>query len=456
MEQNKLEIMKDLLIDESHSLDDLKRLVEKSKDFLKIEQQTGKIIISYEYKFTIRERIILFVIGKYFCGELGLEKEKITSSILSEELKTLQTSLSGSLGDLVNEHIFSKEESTYDINYYQIEKQLDNLNSRYILKNQTKIIKSKKQKKYVKSKSTKQINNTIVKKIKLEKQTEEQIKSLLKVEGIEYNDLHKIFNLDRDKLIILKGFRSNNIEEAHIKSTLLAFVAYKLFYNLEEINSSKLREILKDSGVEKLITLSTKLKNYSGWIIHKRGQIGCINTSYKIIHEGYREGLKLLKDILNNTSNFKLKLSKGNVRNKEIAPDLQISKENLNRNISEIARIENFDETKLRTAFDFQEDHIRIIEPIKEITRKIMQIKNLLILGFIIKKIYQKDKFNCVKLLKTSNISSDRLDLLDSNKSYKKYFSVKKPKISMSLIFAGEMKAKECLSKYLNEEEFKL
>lgn len=456
MDEKKLAIMKDILLDESHSLEDLKRLVSKSKNFLKIEQETGKIIISNEYYFTIREKIVLFIIGKYFCDELGFEKEKITSSKISEEIEISKTSLSGSLGDLVKEHIFSKEESAYDIKYYQIKKQLDILNNKYILKIQSPVVKNIKQKKKKSRNSVKQAKRVVVKEIKMEKQTKEEIKSKLKIEGIEYSGLQTVFNLYNNKLIILKGFKSNNIEESHIKSTLLAFIAYKLYYNLDEINSSILRETLKDSGVEKLISLSTKLKNYTGWITHKKGQIGCTNTSYRITDEGYRQSLNLLKDIINKTSVFQLKLSNSRVKNREIAPDLQISKETLDKNISEIARIEKFDENKLRIAFDFQEDHIRIIEPIKERTRKIMQIKNLLILGFIIKRIYQKDKFNCAKLLKISNITSDRLDLLDSNKSYKKYFSVTKPKTAMSLIFAGEKKANECLAKYLNNEKFEL
>lgn len=459
MKEDKLKIMKELLVDESHSSEDLKRLVTKSKDFLKIEKQTGKIIISHKYNFTIREKIVLFIIGKYFCDELDFEKEKITSSIISEELKIPPTSLSGPLGDLVSKYIFSKEESAFNIKYYQIEKQLDNLNNEYILKSKTDIIKDIKQfakKRKNKPTSIKPTKKVVVKKIRLEQQPEEEIKSMLEIEKIEYNDLHRVFNLHNNKLIILKGFKSNNVEESHIKSTLLAFVAYKLFYNVDEINSSKLRETLQDSGVEKLIPLSTKLKNYTDWIIHKRGQIGCTNTSYRITPEGHRQGLNLLKDIINKTSNFQLKLSNSGSKSRKIAPDLQISKETLDKNIREVARIEKFDENKLRMAFDFQEDHIRITEPIKENTRKIMQIKNLLILGYIIKKIYQKDKFNCAKLLEVSNISSDRLDLLDSNKFYKKYFSTKKQKSALSLIFAGEKKAKECLVKYLNKEEFEL
>lgn len=459
MKEDKLEIMKDLLVDESYSSEDLKRLVTKAKNFLKIVQQTGEIIILHEYNFAIKEKIVLFMIGKHLCNEIGFEKEKITSSIISEKLKIPKTSLSKPLGDLVNKHIFLKEESAFNITYFQIEKQLDNLNNKYILKSKTDITKEIKQcAKKRKNKSTliKPTKKTVVEKTKLELQSKEEIESKLEIEKIEYNDLYTVFNLHNNKLIILKGFKSNNVEESHVKSTLLAFVAYKLFYNVDEINSSKLRETLRDSGVEKLERLSTKLKNYTGWIIHKRGQIGCTNTSYRVTPEGYRKGLDLLKDIIKKTSNFQLKLSNSGSKSKETAPDLEISKETLDKNIREIARIEKFDEKKLRMAFDFQEDHVRITEPIKEKTRKIMQIKNLLILGFIIKKIYQKDKFDCAKLLKFSNISSDRLDLLDSNKFYKKYFSAKKQKSASYLIFAGEKKARECLVKYLNKEEFEL
>ena len=150
------------------------------------------------------------------------------------------------------------------------------------------------------------------------------------------------------------------------------------------------------------------------------------------------------------------RLSNSRITTREVAPDLKISKENIEKNISEFARIEKLDENKIKMTFDFQEDHIRIIDPILENTRKITQIKNILLLSYVIKKVYHQDKFNCAELLKNSSINSDRLDLLDSNKSYNKCFSVKKPKTAMSLIHSGEVKAKECLEKYLNGERFNL
>ena len=63
MENKKLDILKDLIIDEEYTLEDLKRLVEKSKSFLKIESKSGKVIVSPKYPFTTREKIVILLIG---------------------------------------------------------------------------------------------------------------------------------------------------------------------------------------------------------------------------------------------------------------------------------------------------------------------------------------------------------------------------------------------------------
>jgi hypothetical protein len=459
MKENKLEILKDLFVDESHTLEDLKKLREKTKDFFKIEQKTGNVLISHEYNFTVKEKIILFMIGKYFCEEVGFEKENITSRLLSEVLHIQQTSLTAPLGELVSQHILSKEDTTYAIKYYQIEKQLDLLNEKHILKAKlphTKVRAIVKNKKSKPNKSKVISRKQSFNETQTQLLSEEEILEIIKNENIELNDLYSIFNIRNNKLILLKGFKSQNNRESHIKSSLLTLVAHKIFYGSERISSANLRTILQDSGVRGLINLSTTLKEYSYWIVHERGQIGSINTSYRITHEGYRKGLDLLRDIINNTSTFQLKLSNSRITSREVAPPFKISQDNLNKKISEFSRIEKIDENELKMKFDFQEDHIRIIEPLIENTRKIMQIKNLLLLGYLIRKIYEQDKFNCIDLLKNSGVNSDRLDLLDSNKFYKKYFSVKKSKTAMSLIHPGEVKAKEYLTKYLTEGTFEL
>jgi len=132
MREDKLRILKDLFIDESHTLDDLKSLKDKSQDFFKIEQKTGNILISHQYGFTVKEKIILLLIGKYFCEEVGYEKENITSKLIAHVLNIQQTSLTAPLGEFVSQHILSKDGTAYAINYYQIEKQLDLINEQHI------------------------------------------------------------------------------------------------------------------------------------------------------------------------------------------------------------------------------------------------------------------------------------------------------------------------------------
>lgn len=456
MNEEKLNVLKDLFIDESHTLDDLKRLKDKSQDFFKIEQKTGKILIQHYYGFTVKEKIILLLIGKYFCEEVGYKKENITSKLISKLLHIQQTSLTAPLGDLVLNNILSKKETSYTINYYKIENQLDVLNEKYISEKKNKIVKNKitEKKSKRKPKSKYYIKKETANNYKL--RSKENIKEYIRNKGIEIDDLSYVFNLNNNKLIILDGYQSPNNREIQIKATLLIFFAYNVFYDTNKITSANLRRILQESGVSRIIDLSTTIKKFRTWIIHERGQIGSTNTYYKITPEGLGQALILFKDSINQTTNFQSNLSISKLKSRENAPELNVSKETLNKNIGEFAKSENFDENELKMAFEFDQNYIRIIEPLKDRIRKIEQIKNLLLLGYIIKKIYKQDKFNCYTLLKSNNINADRIDLLDSNKAFKNYFSLKKPKSAMSLFYKGEIKAKECLEKYLKKGAFDL
>ncbi|GAH66169.1 unnamed protein product [marine sediment metagenome] len=125
MENKKLDILKDLIINEEYTLEDLKRLVEKSKSFIKIEGKSGKVIISPEYPFTTREKIVIFLIGFHFSKELGLNQDvQITSSYISENIEIAQTTISGPLGDIVKNKIVAKENNTFAIKFYEIALQL--------------------------------------------------------------------------------------------------------------------------------------------------------------------------------------------------------------------------------------------------------------------------------------------------------------------------------------------
>ena len=451
MENNKLDILKDLVVDENHSLEDLKRLVGKSKPFIKIEGNTGKILLSTEYSYNTREKIILYLIGMYFSKELGLNQDlQITSREISNNINVVITSMSGALGEYVRSHIVSQEDNSYSIKYYAIEAQLDMLTDKYLLKNKSSPVNNKKKTTKIPKRKKSTTQKSAVTPInKIEKEYEEEtLKNELEKYQLTSDNLFSIINTVNSGLMLLRGWKGNSDSESHVKSTLLYLTANKLIYNLDEVDSSELRNQLIQSGVP-MKNHSTTLKGYTSYIIHKRGPIGSTNTSYRITPMGFQKGVILLKDIIENTSNFDIQF-KGRVKNEKAAV-ISISEEELNKNIISFASENQIDEERFRSLFDFQKEGVRICMPIKEATRKIMQIKTLLLLGGLLKKVYDVNSFSGKNLLKNSRTSYDRLDLLDSNKHYQKYFA-NKPKSAMQLNFAGEKKSLKMIKEYSDKE----
>ncbi len=453
MEKKKLDILKDLLVDEECTLEDLRRLVDKSKPFLKIESKSGKIIFSREFSFTVKEKIVIYLIGSYFSKELGLNKEvQISSRNISENIEIAQTTISGPLGDYVKNKIIGIENNSYTIKFYEIEKQLNHLTEKYLLKQKTNTIIPSKKVKSIKKNNRKLTSEVVSQKTKKIFQIES-----LKNEIIKYNltidDLYSVVNIVDNEIILLRGWKGSTNRESHVKAIILFLTINKLIYDLDEINSSELRKSLKNVGVN-MENFSSTLKNYFKYIIHKRAAIGSNKTSYRITTLGFQKGIMLLKDIIENTSYFDLKFR--SKITKEISDKISIDTDELNQNIVSFAKDNEIDEEKLRIFFEFQKEGIRICTPIREKTRKSMQIKTLMLLGILLKKVYDVKKFAGKPLLKDSRTSSDRLDLLNSNKSYMKYFSANKPKSAMQLTYAGEKKAIEMLKSYLEDEPYQL
>ena len=455
MEKKKLDILKDLIIDEEYTLEDLKRLVEKSKSFIKIESKSGKVIISPEFAFTTREKIVIFLIGFHFSKELGLNQDvQITSSYMSENIEVAQTTLSGPLGDIVKNKIVAKEDNTYAIKFYEIENQLNLLIEKYFPTKISNLNLISKKKKPITKK------NTNVRKKKAES-SEKAIKSIneellitaMAPHNFTIDNLYSVVNIVNNKMILLRGWKGASNQESQVRGTLIILTINKLFYGLDEINSSELRECLSGAGLQ-ITNLSTTLKNYSKYIIHMRGPIGSTNTSYRITRLGFQKGIILLKDIIEITSNFDL-VFKSRIT-KEISDKISIDEDKLDQNINSFANDNDLDEERLRTLFEFQKEGIRICSPLKDNIRKSLQIKTLMLLGVLLKEVYDVNNFSGKVLLKGSRTSNERLDLLDSNKSYIKYFSGNKPKSAMQLTYAGEKKAIEMLKSYIEKEDCQL
>lgn len=457
MNDEKLNILKTLIVDEEHTLEDLKRLVEKSKPFLKIENKTGKIIISPEFLFTISEKIIVYLIGIYFSKELGLNQEiQITSRLISENINVVQTSMSSPFGEYVRTKVISLDNNSYSIKFYEIEKQLDYLTEKYLINNNEQTISTSKER--IRPIKKKQSSNKKIPKIQSQKiithgVDEESLKNELAKYNLTTDSLNSVINLVNDGIMLLRGWHGSSDSESHVRSTLLYLTVNRLLYGLEEVDSSELRMCLLNAGVE-MKNHSTTLKSYSTYIIHKRGPIGSTNTSYRITPLGFQKGIILLKDIIENTSNFDIQF-KNRVKSGK-ADKISIDDEKLNKNIIEFAKQNKLNEERLRTLFDFQKEGVRICMPLRENTRKIMQIKTIMLLAGLLRKIYDIKSFDGKTLLKNSRTSCDRLDLLDSNKYYKIYFSVNKSKSAMELTYAGENKSIELLKSYLEKEDCEL
>ena len=75
MNETKEEILKGLIISEEDTRAQLQRLVAKAKKLFGIEKNKKKIVFSQSYKFTNREKILLYLTGKYFAKQLNLIEE---------------------------------------------------------------------------------------------------------------------------------------------------------------------------------------------------------------------------------------------------------------------------------------------------------------------------------------------------------------------------------------------
>ena len=451
MDNKKLEILKDLIIDEEYTLEDLRRLVDKSKPFLKIESKTGKIITSPEIPLTVREKIIVYLIGIFFSKELGLNQDvQITSRLISENIDFAQTSISGPLGDYVKNKIVYIDNNSYVIKYYEIEKHLDRLTQKYLLDKKNNVAPtSKKVRSTKKNKTNNRRKTSKVVSQKIDRTFQEES---LKNELVKYNltmdNLYSVINIVDNKIILLRGWKGTSNTESQVKASLLFLTVNKLIYGLDETNSSEFRSCLLNTGT-RIGNLSNTLKNYSRYIIHKGGPIGSTKTSYRITTLGFQKGVLLLKDIIENTSKFDIKF-KSRIRN-EVSDKISINEKELNQNIASFARDNGLDEEMLRTLFEFQKEGIRISTPIRDNIRKSMQTKTLMLLGVLLKRVYEVNSFSGKTLLKDSRTSYDRLDLLNSSKYYGKYFSANKPKSVMQLTYAGEKQAIEMLKSYLEK-----
>jgi len=134
MSDEKKDILKEIITSEETILLNLRRLVEAAKPFLRVEEKTGRAIISQDLGFSNSDRIFLLLLGKYFAMHYGILKDySVTLSDISAELGIKRTTLPAPLKTLINDGLVERpKENTYRINPYKAEYLLRKLNEKHI------------------------------------------------------------------------------------------------------------------------------------------------------------------------------------------------------------------------------------------------------------------------------------------------------------------------------------
>ena len=134
--KDKKEILKELLLSEEDTQKKLKALIDKTKHLLKIDQKTNAIVISSEFAFLNPEKILLFLIGRYYSKELGMsENERMDILELEKESRIKKTTLSKPLGGLLySGYIGQDNEKRYFVHHYKIEEIINSLHDKFIEK----------------------------------------------------------------------------------------------------------------------------------------------------------------------------------------------------------------------------------------------------------------------------------------------------------------------------------
>jgi len=111
----------------------LQRIVKLAKPFVKIEENTGRVVLSSDFPFTNNEKTFLFLLGKYLAFHSEVTKETTANmNDISEGLGVVTTTLSAPLGRLVRDHVVNRtQKDRYQVNPHRIEATLKEISQKY-------------------------------------------------------------------------------------------------------------------------------------------------------------------------------------------------------------------------------------------------------------------------------------------------------------------------------------
>jgi len=129
---------------------------------------------------------------------------------------------------------------------------------------------------------------------------ETKIKKLCGDAEISYDDFYLVFFIEENgEILLLIPPQGKNEAEKQLKATLLILTTSKYLFNQDFMKSAELIKKLEKLGIKSLVNLSTNLSRYKQLLI-PRGKPKSRNFGFQITIPGEKEGLKLIKGLLEN------------------------------------------------------------------------------------------------------------------------------------------------------------
>jgi len=137
-------------------------------------------------------------------------------------------------------------------------------------------------------------------KVKTSENLEAKIKRLCEEAEITIENFYHIFFIeDNSDILLLKVPNGKNEAEKQHKISLLLLTASEYLFNQDFMKSSELIKKLEKLGVKSLVNLSTNLSKHRQFFI-PRGKPKSKNFGFQITIPGKKEGLNIIKELLEN------------------------------------------------------------------------------------------------------------------------------------------------------------
>ncbi|MDP2925489.1 MAG: hypothetical protein Q8N99_03900 [Nanoarchaeota archaeon] len=179
------------------------------------------------------------------------QKNSASISEIGDSLNIPQTSLSAPLLELREKKVIVKDGIEYSIPYQEIERNIDRI---YFIAKEKEQQKKKTPKRTRKGKKKESIQKRLI---------DDSVKNLIEELKISEDELKVIYSIRLDDFVLIKTLKYEDVIKLHLDYALLITFAYRTFYGIEQVDSTELRNKMKDTDCPSITNLSTNLKNYS-------------------------------------------------------------------------------------------------------------------------------------------------------------------------------------------------